>query len=137
MTFAWWQRTLLFIALLTAGATLTELLLLEHFEEWQQVIPIVLLVLAAGSIILLLITSARWAVLLLRVVLTVCFVSALLGIWFHYQANVEFVLERHPNLTGLALFKEAAMGAMPSLAPGAMAQLALMGWLATWTRRSA
>jgi hypothetical protein len=133
----WWQRVLLLIALLTAGATLTELFLLEHIEEWQQIIPLVLLGAAIVSILLLLMTSARWAVQLLRLVLAVCFVSALLGIWFHYQANVEFVLERHPRMGGLELFKEAMMGAMPALAPGAMAQLALIGWLATWSRRSA
>jgi hypothetical protein len=28
-------------------------------------------------------------------------------------------------------------GALPALAPGAMAQLAMIGWLATWSRRSA
>jgi hypothetical protein len=137
MTLAWWQRLLLLIALLGAGATLVELLLLEHIEEWQQLIPVFLLAVAFIAIVLLLITSARWAVRFLRVVLAVCFVSALLGIWFHYQANVEFVLERHPRLAGFELFKEAIMGAMPTLAPGAMAQLALIGWLATVSRRSA
>ena len=137
MTMMWWQRVLLLIALLTAGATLTELFLLEHIEEWQQIIPLVLLGAAIVSILLLLVTSARWAVQLLRLVLAVCFASALLGIYFHYQANVEFVLERHPRMRGLELFKEAMMGAMPALAPGAMAQLSLIGWLATWSRRSA
>ena len=134
---AWWQRLLLLIALFSAGATLVELLLLEHIEEWQQLIPVFLLAIAFISVALLLVTSARWAVKFLRVVLAVCFASALLGIWFHYQANVEFVLERHPKLAGFELFKEAMMGAMPALAPGAMAQLALIGWLATFSRRSA
>ena len=134
---AWWQRLLLLIALFSAGATLVELLLLEHIEEWQQLIPVFLLAVAFIATVLLLVTSARWAVQFLRLVLAVCFASALLGIWFHYQANVEFVLERHPKLAGFELFKEAMMGAMPALAPGAMAQLALIGWLATFSRRSA
>jgi O-antigen ligase len=137
MTLAWWQRLLLLIALLSAGVTMVELLLLEHVEEWQQLIPVVLLAAAAVAILLLLVTSARWAVQLLRLVLIVCFVSALLGIYFHYQANVEFVLERHPRMTGTELFKNAIMGGMPALAPGAMAQLALIGGLATFERRSA
>ena len=137
MTLAWWQRALLLISLFTAGATLLELLLLEHIEEWQQIIPVALLAAASVSILVLLVTSARWAVHLLRVVLGICFVSALLGMYFHYQANVEFVLERHPRMAGLELFRNAMMGAMPALSPGVMAQLALIGWLATFSRRSA
>jgi hypothetical protein len=134
--FAWWQRLLLLIALLSAGATLVELLLLEHIEEWQQIIPVALLAAAIIAVALVLATSSRWAVQLLRGVLAICFVSALVGIYFHYQANVEFVLERHPKYAGVQLFKSAMMGAMPALAPGAMAQLALIGWLATVSRRS-
>lgn len=137
MTLAWWQRMLLLISLFSAGATLVELLLLEHIEEWQQLIPVVLLSAAAIAIVLLLVTSARWAVQLLRVVLAICFASALLGMYFHYQANVEFVLERHPKMAGMELFKNAMTGAMPALSPGVMAQLALIGWLATFSRRSA
>lgn len=137
MTFAWWQRLLLIIALASAGATLIELLLLEHIEEWQQIIPIALLAVTIVSLVTVLATSSRWAVRLLRVVLAVCFVSALVGMYFHYQANVEFVLERHPKYAGFQLFKAAMMGAMPALAPGTMAQLALIGWLATVSRRPA
>lgn len=137
MIFAWWQRLLLIIALASAGATLIELLLLEHIEEWQQIIPIALLAVTIVSLVTVLATSSRWAVRLLRVVLAVCFVSALVGMYFHYQANVEFVLERHPKYAGFQLFKAAMMGAMPALAPGTMAQLALIGWLATVSRRPA
>lgn len=136
MTLAWWQRILLLILLFSAGATLVELLLLEHIEEWQQLIPVALLAVAAVAIVILLVTSARWAVQLVRVVLAICFASALLGMYFHYQANVEFVLERHPRMAGMELFKNAMMGAMPALSPGVMAQLALIGWLATFSRRS-
>lgn len=137
MIFAWWQRLLLIIALASAGATLVELLLLEHIEEWRQIIPIGLLAVAIVSLVAVLATSSGWAVRLLRVVLAACFVGALVGMYFHYQANVEFVLERHPKYTGFQLFKAALMGAMPALAPGTMAQLALIGWLATVSRRPA
>ncbi len=137
MTLAWWQRLLLLIVLLSASITLVELLLLEHAEEWQQIIPVLLLgavILATGLVLL---TAQRWAVQTMRVVLALCLISAVLGLYFHYQANAEFVLERHPKMTGLELFKSAMMGGMPALAPGAMAQLALIGWLATFSRRSA
>jgi hypothetical protein len=136
VTFAWWQRVLLLIVLLTAGMTLVELLLLGHVEEWEQLIPVVLLVFAIMSTMLVLLTAKRWAIQVMRFVLGVCLVSALVGLYFHYRANTEFVLERHPDLKGFGLFKSAMMGGMPALAPGAMAQIALIGWLATWPRRS-
>jgi hypothetical protein len=55
--------------------------------------------------------------------------SAGLGIYFHLKANVEFELELHPSMAGLELIVETLKGAMPALAPGAMAQLGLIGLL--------
>ncbi|HEX6062970.1 MAG TPA: hypothetical protein VFZ04_02065, partial [Longimicrobiales bacterium] len=114
-----------------------ELVLLEHYEEWQQLIPIVLLGAALLSTVLFWLVPRRAALTLFRTVMVLCFASALLGLYFHYQANVEFVLERHPEYRGWQLFKEAMTGGMPALAPGTMAQLALMGLAATLRPRSA
>lgn len=47
----------------------------------------------------------------------------------HYQTNVEFEKEMYPGLEGLALFTKSMKGATPSLAPGAMIMLALIGWI--------
>jgi hypothetical protein len=137
MMLAWWQRLLLIIVCISAGGTVVELLLLEHIEDWQQLIPITLLGLVLVTALTLLVAPVRWAVTFFRGVLVLSLVSAALGMYFHYQANVEFVLERHPRLTGWPLFTSAMTGAMPALAPGTMAQIALIGWLATFPRRSA
>jgi hypothetical protein len=56
-----------------------------------------------------------------------CVAAGLVGVFLHYRGNVEFELEREPLLRGLALFREAVRGATPALAPGAMAQLGLLG----------
>jgi hypothetical protein len=137
MTLQWWQRLLLGIVLFTAVGTLLELLLLEHVEEIYQLIPVILLGIVILATAALWFKPSRGVVTMFRVVMALCLVSALVGIYLHYQANVEFVLERHPKMTGWALTKEAATGAMPALAPGTMAQLALVGLLATVSRRSA
>jgi len=55
----------------------------------------------------------------------------------HYRGNVEFERERDPSLSGLALVWEALRGATPSLAPGAMAQLGLLGLAITWRHPAA
>ena len=59
-------------------------------------------------------------------------VSGVLGIVLHFEGNAEFELERMPSLTGLDLFNAAVMGATPTLAPGTMVQLALVGLLYTY-----
>ena len=137
MTLQWWQRALLAIVLFTAGGTLAELLLLEHFEEIYQLIPVILLGIVVIATIVLWLKPTRRVVQAFRVVMALCLASALVGIYLHYQANLEFVLERHPKMTGWPLTKEAATGTMPALAPGTMAQLALVSLLATVSRRSA
>jgi hypothetical protein len=136
MTLQWWQRLLLGIVLFTAAGTLAELLLLEHVEEIYQLIPVILLGVVVVATAVLWLKPSRGVITMFRVVMALCMVSALVGIYLHYQANVEFVLERHPKMTGWTLTKEAATGAMPALAPGTMAQLALVGLLATVSRRS-
>ena len=53
--------------------------------------------------------------------------SGVVGLWLHYQGNTEFELEMYPSLEGLALFWEAIRGATPTLAPGTMLELGLLG----------
>jgi hypothetical protein len=137
MTLQWWQRLLLAIVLFSAGGTFAELLLLEHTEEFYQLIPVALLGLAFVATVGMLLKPGALMVNVFRGVMALCLVSALVGIYLHYLANVEFVLERHPKMTGWTLTKEALTGALPALAPGAMAQLSLIGLLSTMSRRSA
>ena len=61
-----------------------------------------------------------------QAVMVLCVVAGVVGVFLHYRGNVEFELEREP-LHGLRLFWEAIRGATPALAPGAMAQLGLLG----------
>jgi hypothetical protein len=135
VTLAWWQRVLLLIVIISSTGTFVELILLEHTEEFYQLIPVVLLPLAAVSALIVFLKPRRWSVNLLRIAMTLCLISAAVGILLHYIGNTEFELERHPDLTGWALFSSSMMGATPALAPGAMAQLSLIGLLATYFRR--
>jgi hypothetical protein len=52
-----------------------------------------------------------------------------LGVFLHLRGNVEFALERDPSLSGVRLLWKALRGASPALAPGALAQLGLLGLL--------
>jgi hypothetical protein len=55
--------------------------------------------------------------------------AGLVGIFLHVRSNVEFELELRPSIEGRALVVETLRGAIPALAPGAMAQLGLLGLL--------
>jgi hypothetical protein len=55
-----------------------------------------------------------------------------LGVYLHVSGNVEFALERDPSLTGTGLLWKALRGATPALAPGALAQIGLLGLLYTY-----
>jgi hypothetical protein len=62
--------------------------------------------------------------------MALCVASGLLGMVLHYRANVEFQREIDPSLAGTRLFwKVVRAKAPPSLAPGVMAELGLLGLL--------
>jgi hypothetical protein len=121
------RRLLLGLMLLGMLGLGAELLLLEHFENVWQWVPLVLL--AVGFLLGL----AVWmrpgrATLRAFRALSALFVAAgALGMYLHFDGNVEFERESDSGLRGLPLVWEALRGATPALAPGALAQLGLLG----------
>ena len=69
---------------------------------------------------------------MLRAVMGSFVVAGLVGVVLHYRGNAVFEQEMEPALSGWPLFEAAMMGATPALAPGAMAQLGLLGLLWCW-----
>jgi hypothetical protein len=122
-------RKLLVATFLTGSAgTVAELLLIGHTEDSWQFVPIVLL---GASLVALAACGAsahRMPVRLFRALMAGMLVSAGVGLGLHYRANAEFELEMYPDLAGWALVSKAVRGkSPPTLAPGAMALLALVG----------
>ena len=124
------QLLLMLVAVGLVGLTV-ELALLEHYEEWQQVLP--LAALGAGAIALgaLVLRPARVTVRAFQAVMVSFVVLGGAGIYLHYSGNVEFEIEMAPDARGLALVWSALRGATPALAPGALAQLGLLGLIAS------
>jgi hypothetical protein len=123
----------LLLALLAAGSfgTGVELLLLGHFEELAQIVPLVLLAagLAAASWHL---ASAGASVAALRWLMLLFVASGGLGVMLHYRGNVEFEHEMYPALEGVELIGKTLTGATPVFAPGTMALLGAIGLLASY-----
>ena len=123
------RRVILVILLVGMVGILIELLLLEHFEDTLQILPLGLLGLGLVSVVWHARSPHRTSTRAVRTIMVLFLVSGALGVFLHYRGNVEFERERRPQAGGWALFREAMMGATPALAPGAMIQLGLLGLL--------
>lgn len=121
------RALLLIIFLLGVGGLAVELVLLEHYDDYWQLTPFALF----GASLLVLAwywgTRRGAAIKAFRAMMVLFLASGAWGIFLHYEGNVEFEREMSPEVTGWPLFWEAIRGATPSLAPGAMVQLALIG----------
>lgn len=120
------------VALGTAGMV-TELLLIGHHEDADQLIP--LWVAAAGllSLVAVAIRPRLGTLRLLQFVMLTYLGTGVIGITLHFKANAEFQREIDPSLGGLALFwKVVEATAPPALAPGVMVQLGLLGLVYTY-----
>jgi hypothetical protein len=121
------RRAILLILLVGMVGILIELLLLEHFEDTLQLVPLGLLVLGVVVLLWHARSPHRPSTRAVRAVMVLFLLSGALGVFLHYRGNVEFERERRPQAGGWTLFREAMMGATPALAPGAMVQLGLLG----------
>ena len=123
---------LLGLFMIGVGGTGTELLLLGHTEGFWQWVPLVLM---AASLVTLAWRVAAYrsrSLHVFRGTMILFVLSGVVGLWQHYDGNAEFELEMYPALRGFALFRESITGATPTLAPGTMLGLGLLGLVYTY-----
>ena len=122
------RRILLAILLVGLAGITVELLLLNHVEDFYQLVPVVLSGVAALTAALAAQRPSPRTVRLFQGVMALLLLSGAVGVVLHFQVTMEFQLEMDPTLAGMALFKKAIVAkAPPALAPGAMTQLGLIG----------
>lgn len=104
-----------------------ELLLLKHTDGVWQVLPLVLL--AVGLLFTLWYVKgrSRAAIMSLSFVMGLFITSGVVGTLLHFKGNVSYEQESNPGLGGRELYVAAVQGSTPTLAPGAMIQLGLLG----------
>ena len=107
--------------------TSAELLLLGHFDGWQQIIPLPLLAISVVALIIQLRRPTSAARAAFQALMWFFLISAPVGVGLHFQGNVEFEREMYPDMAGFELIKKTMTGATPVLAPGTMALLGLVG----------
>lgn len=124
----------LLLALLAFGliGTVSELWLIGHHEDWWQMVPLVMI---GTSAVVLAWVAWSWtagAVRVFRVCMLFLMLSGATGSILHYRANMEFQLEMDPTLGGVALMSKVLHAkAPPTLAPGNMVLLGLLGLVST------
>ncbi len=122
-------RALLTILLLAMAGTLAELLLLEHYDDWQQWIPLALLLLSALAIVWQLARPSAASTRAVWWLMIGLILAGVAGVILHLQGNLEFELELNPGESGFALWFEVFRGATPALAPGSLIPFGLLGLL--------
>lgn len=126
------RRFLLALVIVGAAGLLPELLLLEHFESVWQFVPLVILTAVLVASVLVWARPDPRSMLAFRAVMGLCVVAALAGLVLHGKGNLEWALERDDSLRGWPLIWKVLRGATPLLAPGAMAQIGLLGLVYTY-----
>jgi hypothetical protein len=117
-------------ALLAAGlvATEVELLLIDHYEEAWQLVPIVLIAGACAVLAWHAIARSAASVRALQGLMILFVLAGAAGLVLHFRGNLEFQLEIDPSQSKWQLFSKVMHAkAPPALAPAVMAQLGLLG----------
>jgi hypothetical protein len=126
------RRWLLAVLVFELIGTLVELVLLQHFEDALQWIPLLLMVL---TLLLVAWHVARPAatVLPLQATMFALALAGMVGVGLHLQGAAEFQLEMDPSQPRWDVFKKALHAqAPPALAPGVMLQMGLLGLIYTY-----
>jgi hypothetical protein len=131
--------TALILAVLMMGMAglLAELALIAHYEDAAQWIPLALL--AAGLVVLGadLALARGWTQFLVQLTMVLLVAAGVLGVYFHFQGSREFQLEMDPQMRGTALVWHVLRAkSPPTLAPGSMVQLGILGLGYAYLRRA-
>ena len=122
------RQALLLILLFGIIGTQLELLLLTHTDGVWQLAPLLLNGIALGVLAWYGAAKSAASVRSLQGVMALHFVSGTIGLGQHFYGNLGYARDSNPSLSGIDLYAEALRGSTPTLAPGTMILLALVGF---------
>ncbi len=123
------RRGILALLALGCGGALSELLLLEHYGEWRQLIPLALLTLTLLVILWHWTTGERRSLRALQLQGIALVIAGSMGVVFHLLGNLEAERDLNPDSVGWMLYREIFRGDAPALAPGTLVQFGLLALL--------
>jgi hypothetical protein len=108
--------------------TVVELVLLSHYEQAVQLVPIVLIVLALIVLAWHVIGHSAGSLRVLMGLMVLFVLAGFAGFVAHFHGSAEFQLDLEPSLSTWELLEKVMRAkAPPLLAPGMMMQLGLLG----------
>ncbi len=121
------RQALLVLLVIGTVGTIVELLLLKHTDGFWQLAPLLLCALILVDLAWFGVARSAASLRALQGIMLLTLLSGGIGVIQHFRGNVTYASESNPSLSGRDLYVEAIMGSTPTLAPGVMVQLALIG----------
>ena len=110
------------------AGTVTELVLLEHYEQLLQLVPLVLIVAAVAAIAWQVMRNTATSLRTLEIIMALFVLAGFAGVAAHFRGSAEFQLELNPSMSNWELVEKILRAkAPPLLAPGMMLQMGLLG----------
>src|SRR2546427_9024113 len=117
------RRWLLALLVLGLVGTVTELILLSHYEQPFQLVPVVLIVLALVVVVWHVMRHQTGSLHALQVVMALFVLAGFVGVVAHFYGSAEFQIDLDPDMTTWELVEKVMRAkAPPVLAPGMMLQ---------------
>jgi hypothetical protein len=122
------RRWILGVLVLGLAGTITELVLLEHYEQPLQFVPLVLIAAAVATLAFEVRRHDAASRRALLIVMGLFVLAGFVGFVAHFFGSAEFQLELNPEMGRWELIEKVLRAkAPPLLAPGMMLQLGLLG----------
>jgi hypothetical protein len=130
------STVILTVLMLGTAGLLAELALIAHYEDATQWIPLALLAVALVALVVDLALARSWTQLLIQLTMVLIVAAGVLGMYFHFSGSREFQLEMDPQMRGTTLVWHVLRAkSPPTLAPGSMIQLGILGLGYAYLRR--
>jgi hypothetical protein len=108
--------------------TVTELILLEHYEQPLQYVPLVLIVLGVMVLAWHALRPDTASLRVLQILMGLFVLAGFAGMAAHFNGSAEYQLELNPDMSNWELLEKILHAkAPPLLAPGMMLQMGLLG----------
>ena len=130
------RTVILAVLMFGMAGLLAELALIAHYEDAAQWIPLALLAAGLVFLVLDLFLPRTWTQLAVQLTMVLIVAAGVLGVYFHFNGSREFQLEMDPQMRGTTLVWHVLRAkSPPTLAPGSMMQLGILGLGYAYLRR--
>ena len=114
--------------MLGMAGLLVELVLLAHYDDLNQRIPLALLGVGIGVLLVDRLAPRAWTRRMIQLVMALFIGGGLLGMYLHFAGSRAFQLEMDPQMRGMTLLWHVLQAkSPPTLSPGTMAQMGILG----------